>query len=96
VSNPRNIAGPAVRRLRYQARLTQPQLAARCSRWGWNLSRETLAKIEAQIRWISDFELICLAGALDCETSDLLPKKQEAKKLLEDYFTRLSRSPSFE
>ena len=45
MSNPRNIVGPQIRRLRDQQGLTQPVLAARCRRWGWDLSRETLAKI---------------------------------------------------
>jgi DNA-binding XRE family transcriptional regulator len=64
MSNPRNVVGPQVRKLRSQQGLTQPMLAARCRRWGWDLSRETLAKIETQLRWVSDFELLCLAKAL--------------------------------
>jgi 4-hydroxy-L-threonine phosphate dehydrogenase PdxA len=40
---------------------------------GWDLSRETLAKIEAQFRWVSDFELMCLALALKVEVTELLP-----------------------
>lgn len=39
-------------------------LVAKCNLLGWQISRETLAKIEAQIRWVSDFELLCLAHAL--------------------------------
>ncbi|MBI5395137.1 MAG: helix-turn-helix transcriptional regulator [Verrucomicrobia bacterium] len=90
MKNPRNMVGPQIRKLRYQLELTQPQLAARCSRWGWDLSRETLAKIETQVRWISDFELVCLANALRARPSDLLPQKDKESKLLEDFFSRLS------
>lgn len=92
-SNPRNLVGPTIRRLRYQAGLSQPELSARCSRWGWNLSRETLAKIETQLRWVSDFELVCLALALRVQSEDLLPKKDKSIALLADFFGRLGRSP---
>ena len=73
MKNPRNLVGPQIRKLRSEQRLTQPMLAARCRRWGWDLSRETLAKIESQLRWVADFELICLAKALPVEPKDLWP-----------------------
>lgn len=95
-SNPRNMVGPVIRKLRYQAGLSQPQLSARCSRWGWNLSRETLAKIETQLRWVSDFELVCLALALRVHPNELLPKKDKSVEMLADFFGRLSRAPDIE
>lgn len=90
--NPRNVIGPRVQQLREEQGLTQPMLAARCARFGWDLSRETLAKIESQLRWISDFELICLALALRTEPIELLPQKEAFTKILKDFFGRLSRS----
>jgi len=65
-------------------------LAARCRRWGWDLSRQTLAKIETQLRWVSDFELLCLARALRVEPNELWPSKDKIPRLLEDFFERLS------
>ena len=50
-------------------------LAARCQTLGWNLSRETLAKIESQIRWVADFELLCLSRCLKVSIGDLLPER---------------------
>lgn len=91
--NPRNVVGPSVQRLRDQQGLTQPMLAARCSCLGWDLSRETLAKIETQVRWISDFELVCLALALKTTPEALLPRKETTRKVLKDFFGRLSRTP---
>jgi len=88
--NPRNLVGPQVRRLRDQQGLTQPMLAARCHRWGWDLSRQTLAKIETQLRWVSDFELLCLARALRVEPEQLWPAKDKIPRVLEDFFARLS------
>ena len=71
--------------------MTQPILAARCQRLGWDLSRETLAKIESQIRWVSDFELSCLAFALGVQISDLLPTKEVTPKLLRKCFSELGK-----
>jgi transcriptional regulator with XRE-family HTH domain len=88
--NPRNLVGPQIRRLRGQQKLTQPMLAARCRKWGWDLSRQTLAKIETQIRWVSDFELLCLARALRVEPNEFLPPKDKIPRMLEDFFERLS------
>ena len=65
-------------------------LAARCRRWGWDLSRQTLAKIETQLRWVSDFELLCLARALRVEPNELWPPKDKIPSMLEDFFKRLS------
>lgn len=62
---PRNVVGPIVRWLRESAGLTQPMLVARLNLAGWEISRETLAKIETQIRWVADFELVRLAKALE-------------------------------
>jgi hypothetical protein len=48
-------------------------LVAKLNLLGWQISRETLAKIETQVRWVSDFELVCLASAFDLEIQSLLP-----------------------
>ena len=45
---PRNLVGPVIRELREQGGLTQPMLVARLNLAGWDISRETLAKIESQ------------------------------------------------
>ncbi len=72
MKSPRNIVGPVVRELRRKRGLTQPQLAARLNVLGWDVSREILAKIEAQIRWVADFEIIKLAEAFGVQPTDLL------------------------
>jgi hypothetical protein len=35
-------------------------LPAKCQRLGWDIGRDTVAKIEAGIRWVGDFELVYL------------------------------------
>ena len=68
-----NVVGPTVRRLRYNQKLTQDLLAARCAVAGCDISRGTLAKIEAQIRGVSDVELFVLASVLRVQIEDLFP-----------------------
>jgi DNA-binding XRE family transcriptional regulator len=61
MEHPRNIVGPQVRRVRVQIDLTQQQLAEKCQLIGWDVGRETIAKIEGQTRWVADFELLNLS-----------------------------------
>jgi transcriptional regulator with XRE-family HTH domain len=72
--------------LRNAASLSQSDLAARCGVLGWDLSRETLAKIESQIRWVADFELVCLASALRVDVKELLPSPSKTKANIGDWF----------
>lgn len=75
-----NIVGPQVRKLRYQQELNQADLAARCGILGWDLSRGTLSKIEAQLRCVTDGELEILAKALRVEIVALYPGKRPHKQ----------------
>lgn len=74
-----NVVGPAVRRLRYVRKITQDTLAARCMVAGCDLSRGTLAKIEAQIRGVSEVELFTLALVLRVSMEELFPSGFAAK-----------------
>jgi transcriptional regulator with XRE-family HTH domain len=71
-----NTVGPQVRRLRNAANLTQDDFAARCGVLGWRLSRSTLAKIESQVRCVSDSEVYVLARALHKEIEQLYPSNR--------------------
>ncbi len=71
---PTNITGSQIRKLRSQLDLSQDQLSAKCQRVGLDISRGTLAKIEAGIRCVSDQEALLLAQALGSAVSDLFPK----------------------
>jgi transcriptional regulator with XRE-family HTH domain len=73
MAKPQNVVGPQVRKLRYQLGMTQEALAARCGVLGWDLSRATLSKIEAQLRCVTDAELELLAKALRTEIAALYP-----------------------
>jgi transcriptional regulator with XRE-family HTH domain len=75
-----NVAGPQVRKLRYQQSMTQESLAARCGVLGWDLSRATLSKIEAQLRCVTDGELEILAKALRVQITALFPTPARGRK----------------
>jgi transcriptional regulator with XRE-family HTH domain len=67
-----NIVGPIVRELREKKGLTQAQLIAKLNIAGWDLSRGTFAKIEAQVRCVTDYEMPVLATALGLTGPELL------------------------
>jgi transcriptional regulator with XRE-family HTH domain len=69
----KNIVGPSVRRLRNKQDLSQEKLAAVCQLSGWDSSREGIAKIESQVRGVSDIEVLKLAKALRVHFSVLFP-----------------------
>ena len=71
---PTNIIGKQVSRLRNQQGLSQDQLSAKCQRAGLDISRGTLAKIEAGVRCVSDQEALLLSQALGIGVSDLFPR----------------------
>jgi transcriptional regulator with XRE-family HTH domain len=74
-----NIVGAQVRKQRYEQKLTQDELAARCQRIGFDLSRGTLSKIEAGLRCVTDRELVDLAKALDVQIAELYPPSADKR-----------------
>jgi len=85
MATPRNLIGPQLRQLRNQRGLSQQDLAALFQRRGWDVSRGIIARIEGQVRWIADFELIFIAQALGKSVEDILSRKgisNEASKLV--------------
>lgn len=70
-----NTIGPQIKRLREQKKLTQAMLAARCGILGWEISENGITKIEAQIRCVTEKELLVLAEALKVKLREIYPKK---------------------
>jgi transcriptional regulator with XRE-family HTH domain len=66
-----NLVGPQVRNIREAKGLTQDDLAAQCNLLKWDVSRSTVAKIESQVRRVTDFEVAILANALKVGITDL-------------------------
>lgn len=48
-------------------------VAARCARLGWDASENTISKIEAQFRCVTDKELTYLARAIGVKVGELFP-----------------------
>jgi len=71
---PSNVVGAQVRKIRDAHVWSQEMLAARCNRYGWDVSRGTVAKLEAKIRCVNDEELRILARALKVSVDDLYPE----------------------
>jgi len=70
---PANIVGPQIRKRRVQLGLTQEAFAARCQLRGLDISRGTLSQIEAQLRCVTDDELLALARVFKVSTDSLFP-----------------------
>lgn len=66
-----NIIGPNIRKIREASGLTQEELAARCNLLEWDISRGTIAKIESQVRRITDSEVLLFSKALNVTPTDL-------------------------
>lgn len=69
----RNFVGKQIQRHREAKGISQQRLAIACSLVGYEITRSTLAKIEAEIRAVSDVELFVLAKALQLKTEALYP-----------------------
>jgi transcriptional regulator with XRE-family HTH domain len=82
-----------VRQLRLKKHCTQEALAARLQVEGWDVSRESVAKLESQFRRVPDCELLFLAKVLGVEVMDLFPARLDLKKL--DPALRLKVSTKF-
>lgn len=74
MTSPLNLVGPQVRRFRTEKGWSQEMLAAKLQVAGWDVSRGSLAKLEAQFRRVPDCELLFLAKVLGVDLPDLLPK----------------------
>jgi transcriptional regulator with XRE-family HTH domain len=76
-----NVVGPRIRQIRYQQVLTQDELAARRGALGWDISRGTLSRVEAQVRRVTDRELWFLASALRTSLDALYPVKMRPARV---------------
>lgn len=79
---PLNVIGPQLRRLRRRIGLSQAGLVARCQLAGYDLSRESLAKIEGRVRSVTDAEVLLLAEALRVPFAELFPAEEQTKTAL--------------
>ena len=71
--HPKNVIGPAVRKLRLAQRtpVTQQDLAGRLAARGVQIDRSALARIESGERLVKDIEALAIAAALRVPIQDL-------------------------
>ena len=69
-----NIVGPQVRALRESQGMTQEELTTKCNLLDWDISRSSLAKIESQVRRVTDIEVALLSEALHVQIVRLFTK----------------------
>ncbi len=67
-----HIIGAQVRNRRNQLHLSHNWFATSCQLNGWQLSRETLSKIEAGLRCVTDAETLFLSQMLSCPVNYLM------------------------
>lgn len=77
----RNLIGPQVRRLRCAKGWSQEKLMFKLQDQGWNICRQRIARIESCEAWVSDFEILLVATALEVEMTELIPKLDKSQPL---------------
>jgi transcriptional regulator with XRE-family HTH domain len=77
LADPKNIIGPAVRKLRLSQRtkVSQQDLAGRLAARGISIDRSVIARIETGDRSVRDFEAAAIAAALHVPITELFPKR---------------------
>ncbi|MBB1365972.1 helix-turn-helix transcriptional regulator [Pseudoalteromonas sp. SR44-5] len=71
-----NIIGKNVKTIREKLGWTQEQLVAKCNLIDWQISRSTLAKVEANVRRVTDIEVLKLSTALNVPINHLFDTKR--------------------
>ena len=84
--------GRQVRKIRDRKGWTQHNLSAKLQLFGWDISRESLAKLETGQRRVPDGELYIFAKVLGVDTDDLFPANLNIKKYGPAFRMRLSRN----
>ena len=73
----KNLIGPQLAKHRTHLAMSQSEFAGLCQRSGWDVSRETLAKIESGIRCVTDLELVEISSALKLPLPVLFPTDEQ-------------------
>ena len=71
----KNICGERIKAVRKAKKLTQTDLAAQIQTRGIFMDQISLSRIENGSRFVSDFELKCIAELLECSINWLLTGK---------------------
>lgn len=67
-----NIISKKLRKLRKKNKLSQEALAAQMQLLGVDISQPLISKIERNLRFVKDYELVCLCRILNVSERELL------------------------
>ena len=79
----RNVVSAEIRRHRLMRNISQEELAAQLQRYGWDVGRTTITKIELGERCVTDFELIAIADVLQVGVQVLVGRHAGRKKIVQ-------------
>ena len=79
----KNITGQILCKIRDEMNLTQDDVARKCQLMGWDISRDTIMKIEGNRRLVADYELHLLAKSLNVNPERLLAKSPDLSPFME-------------
>ena len=68
----KNLIHSALKEIRRKKHLTQSELAAKLQTMNINIDQQMISKIEKNDRFVTDYELVCIAKALGVDIKDLL------------------------
>jgi transcriptional regulator with XRE-family HTH domain len=88
-----NLVGPRVRRIRWERKLRQKDLAAKLQIAGWPLDRAGVSKIESGFIKVSDRQLLYLMHVLKVDAHELLPAI-DPKKPIDEQIRKFMKSKS--
>lgn len=71
-----NLIGPLVSKYRNEKGWTQEVLAQKLQIFGWDITRASLAKLEARVRRVSDGEVLFIAKVLGVPVDELFPSSK--------------------
>ena len=86
-----NLVGPRVRRIRWERKLRQKDLAAKLEIAGWPLDRAGVSKVESGFIKVSDRQLLYLMHVLKVDAHELLPAI-DLKKPIDEQIRKFKKS----
>jgi transcriptional regulator with XRE-family HTH domain len=88
-----NIVGRQVRKLRERKGWSQDEFAVKMQLFGWDVTQNSISRLENQTRRVTDLELFILCHVLGAKFEDFFPLnlKSKVKSFGPHFRTKLSR-----
>ena len=96
IATHQNLVGPIITALRRKRGWTQADLAVHLQLAGWNISRSSIAKMEAQLVHVGDRELCYLRQVFRVDVKELFPRLDPHKSIREEIAGLLKKEEATE